>query len=470
MCFRSDVLFESVKKIFKKDKQKDVTAKDEAYSKKDSGEVKIKKESTQNIMEDEATKSEKSLSILLNDAKNDEMPIDKKQDIFVKLFNSYPYKSDLILNELFEFLEIKPYNNPILEEIIKNNNDNILLNKIILFVKDKLRKNSGERNNYTECFKNIKRILKGKENLKNRKYFIFVANLQNLKALEDVFNKITSERNDFSFKLSVFELIVNNQFIESGLLENMYNYAMNNVFNHNNRVKILQLIVNNKKLYFPLKTLIIKYLNENPPKITKVENPPPKRKLPDMAETMRYRRLLDVCEIYELVINDIFADRICEQGHYYSYNDVNKCPYCGSDEEDTINLTIEYENYVTFCDDWCIYNPSKRFYNYQFEVSGSLIVNNAGIYPIIIPRYKNKDKNKDFGKITIELDSFNSNSYSNPNAEKFDPEVLILDIYLYQKPGMWKRKGIIKELNYHTNFSYKKVKIYIDNELLAELR
>lgn len=79
----------------------------------------------------------------------------------------------------------------------------------------------------------------------------------------------------------------------------------------------------------------------------------------------------------------------------------------------------------------------------DFHVAGEVLVPNPGVEPIIVPR----------------------------EPQGINPKVLLLDLFLHQKPGVWPQVMIWKPARYEKvgNISYTKVNIFCSNTMIAEI-
>lgn len=80
----------------------------------------------------------------------------------------------------------------------------------------------------------------------------------------------------------------------------------------------------------------------------------------------------------------------------------------------------------------------------EFHVVGEVYVPNPGVDPFLTPK----------------------------NPQGINPEILLLDLYLIQRPGIWPRVFVWKQARYDKivrETRYKQVQIFCDDQLIADI-
>lgn len=80
----------------------------------------------------------------------------------------------------------------------------------------------------------------------------------------------------------------------------------------------------------------------------------------------------------------------------------------------------------------------------SFHVTGEVYVPNPGVDPILVPR----------------------------EPQGINPEILLMDLFLIQRPGIWPQILVWKQARYDkvgTGFEYKQVQIFCGDEVIADI-
>ncbi|USD25085.1 hypothetical protein [Flagellimonas marinaquae] len=79
----------------------------------------------------------------------------------------------------------------------------------------------------------------------------------------------------------------------------------------------------------------------------------------------------------------------------------------------------------------------------DFHVVGEILVSNPGINPILIPK----------------------------EPQGINPNILLLDMFLHQKPGIWPRVMVWKPVKYDkvANINYSNVNVFCNNNVIADI-
>ncbi|MET2984799.1 hypothetical protein [Aureibaculum conchae] len=79
----------------------------------------------------------------------------------------------------------------------------------------------------------------------------------------------------------------------------------------------------------------------------------------------------------------------------------------------------------------------------DFHVVGEVLVSNPGVEPMLVPK----------------------------EPQGTNPQTLLLDLFLHQKPGVWPRIMVWKPVRYDkmSNVNYSNVEVFCDNSILAKM-
>lgn len=101
----------------------------------------------------------------------------------------------------------------------------------------------------------------------------------------------------------------------------------------------------------------------------------------------------------------------------------------------------------------CTNTKSKDWYSWinlmppkpdDFHVLGEVLVPNPGVIPMLFPR----------------------------EPQGLNPNILLMDVYLYQKPGIWAQVMVWKQVRYDkmVNANYTHVEIFCGNTRIANVK
>ncbi len=473
-------ILSKIKSFFKKKKKNKKNVNENKFVQTENQDI-VNETETINIFKDDILNSE-LLNEIIN--KNDS----KEGELFIEITPySVSQTHNLKWNEIYNN-SLKKYFNAnnasieLINEIMNNPNTNeVLFNEIFLFVKDKLKKSSGLRDDYLPCFKNARKVIKEKEKIKNRKYLIFVANSVTPISLKNIFNELRKNKKDFVFNLTVLELIINNENISIDLLTDILNYTITDLRSIKKQAKILSFIINSKKSNLVLREKINQYLREN----IKIINEIFKLSNNNLCNFCEYdENVFSECNFSEKKLNDFiipyndknysnidelskcFANVECEKGHYYISADNSECPYCKSRKGTFIDLNKNYENYIIIQNNWSAHFNAKSVnkptdtilsLNIQTEENTESFLSQRTSGTIYITN-------------SLYIDNEGITDFFIQSISCSQSKLLRLDLYIFQKPGIWKKEKKYKEINLSiTQKHYSEINIYINNQFIKKI-